>query len=421
MADAQTEQKQSLANLRVLDMTRILAGPSCTQLLGDLGAEVIKVERPGTGDDTRGWGPPFLKDDNGQETNESSYFLAANRNKKSIAIDISKPEGQKILQDIARQSDIFVENFRVGQLQRYGLDYESLKTLNPGLIYCSVTGFGQTGPLKERPGYDFMIQGMGGIMSLTGFPDEEGGEPTKVGVGITDIVCGMYACSAILSALHYRHQTSKGQYIDMSLFDSQLAWLINQGAGYLNSGEIPPRRGNEHPTIVPYSTFEGSDKTFIIAVGNDAQFQRLCDILGQAELSQDPRFARNTDRVRNRRDLLPILNELTRKRKADEWLSLLEQSAIPCGPIHNLQEAFDHPQAKARNMSIEMPHAVGKGNKVSLIGNPIKLSETPISYRHAPPLLGEHTREVLQHVLNMSAHDIDDLEARNIVAHYKNN
>ncbi|MEM7621378.1 MAG: CaiB/BaiF CoA-transferase family protein [Pseudomonadota bacterium] len=409
---------QALSGLRVLDLTRILAGPTCTQLLGDLGADVIKVERPGHGDDTRGWGPPFLKDQNGNDTDESAYFLSANRSKKSIAIDLSQPDGQKIISDIAKQSDVLVENFRVGQLARYNLDYETLKQQNEKLIYCSITGFGQTGPLKYRPGYDFMAQGIGGIMSLTGFPDAQEGEPTKVGVGITDVVCGMYACTAILSALHHRHQTGQGQYIDMALYDSQLAWLINQGVGYLISGEVPPRRGNEHPTIVPYGTFPASDKTFIIAVGNDTQFARLCQVLGAPKIAQDLRFKHNVDRVRNRSELLPLLNDLTAKQTAEYWLTQLEDNHIPCGPINNLQDAFDNPQAQHRNMSITLQHPLGQNNEVSLIGNPIQLSQTPVSYKLPPPLRGEHTREVLQDILRISESDIRMLEQDGIIEDY---
>lgn len=419
MTQHSPHSQQALSGLRILDLTRILAGPTCTQLLGDLGADVIKIERPVSGDDTRGWGPPFLKDDAGLETGESAYYLAANRSKRSIAVDMSKPDGQKIIRDLAQQSDILVENFRVGQLARYGLDYETLKKTNEKLIYCSITGFGQDGPYKHRPGYDFMIQGMGGIMSLTGFPDDQGGEPTKVGVGITDVVCGMYACTAILSALHHRTHTGLGQYIDMALFDSQLAWLINQGASYLNSQEVPPRRGNEHPTIVPYGTFPASDRTFIIAVGNDTQFQRLCAVLGKPELADDERFTKNTNRVRNREALIPLLNELTKEKTAQEWLVLLEEAAIPCGPINNLEEAFHDPQAQHRNMTITLPHVLGSNNEVHLIGNPIKFSDTPITYTKAPPLLGEHTHEVLRDVLGMNESDIEALEQNNVVQTYK--
>ncbi|WP_232822959.1 CaiB/BaiF CoA transferase family protein [Oceanibium sediminis] len=383
-----------LTGLRVLDLSRILAGPTATQLLSDLGAEVIKIERPGKGDDTRGWGPPFLQDADGNDTPESAYYLCANRGKKSVAVDIATPEGQDIVRALALKSDILIENFKVGGLKKYGLDYDSLAPQNPCLIYCSITGFGQTGPLAHRAGYDFLIQGMGGIMSLTGEP---GRDPMKVGVGIADVMCGMYANTAILSALHARQTSGKGQYIDVSLLDSQLAWLINQGQAYLVDEKPPPQRGNEHPTIVPYGTFPASDRAFILAVGNDGQFARFCAAAGHPELAEDPRFARNVDRVHNREVLIPLLGEITKTRTAADWIALLDDKAVPCGPINTVAEAFAQPQAQARGMTITMDHPVS--GSVELIANPIRMSGTPIEYQGAPPTVGQHTAEVLSDVL----------------------
>ncbi|WP_428688424.1 CaiB/BaiF CoA transferase family protein, partial [Roseibium sp.] len=335
--------KGALSGLLVLDLSRILAGPTCTQVLGDLGAEVIKIERPGRGDDTRGWGPPFLKDREGRETGESAYYLSTNRNKASVTIDLARPEGQKLVADLAEKADILVENFKVGDLKRRGLDYETLKARNPRLIYCSISGFGQTGPYAHRAGYDFLIQGMGGIMSLTGFPDEEDGTETKCGVGIADVMCGMYATVSILAALNHRHETGEGQYIDVSLLDAQVSWLINQGAGYLVSGEVPGRLGNGHPTIVPYETFPAADRSFILAVGNDSQFGKFCEVAGAPELAADPLYAKNADRVRNRKQLVPIIRRLTIEKSADEWIALLEEAGVPCGPVNDLGQVFSDP------------------------------------------------------------------------------
>jgi len=415
MTDSETGNQASndtargpLEGLRVLDLSRILAAPTCTQLLGDLGADVIKVERPGTGDDTRSWGPPFLGD---EAHGESAYFLSSNRNKRSVAIDIATEEGQGLVKALAKQSDVVIENFKVGGLARYGLDYESLSAINPALIYCSITGFGQTGPYKHRAGYDFLIQGMGGIMSITGFPDDQGGQPTKVGVGIADVMCGMYAASAILSALHWRHQTGRGQYIDLALLDSQIAWLINQGAAYLVTGENPNRLGNGHPHIVPYETFPASDGHFIIAVGNDAQFARLCAVLEQPGWSADPRFATNAARVRNRATLVPMIGEITVTRASDEWIAELERAGVPCGPVNTLEQVFNDPQVQTRGMRVSMPHAHAPDGQVDLIGNPVKLSESPVSYRRAPPRLGEHTDEVLREMLGLDETEIASLRA----------
>ncbi|MEM7613468.1 MAG: CaiB/BaiF CoA-transferase family protein [Pseudomonadota bacterium] len=383
-----------LAGLRVLDLSRILAGPTATQLLSDLGAEVIKIERPGVGDDTRGWGPPFLQDAEGNDTRESAYYMCANRGKKSVAVDLGHPDGQAIIKALAAESDVLIENFKVGGLAKYGLDYASLKDAHPRLIYCSITGFGQTGPLSHRAGYDFLIQGMGGIMSLTG---EAGRDPMKVGVGIADVMCGMYATTGILSALHARHATGRGQHIDVSLLDSQLAWLINQGQGYLVDGKVPPQRGNEHPTIVPYGTFPASDRVFILAIGNDGQFARFCEVAGRADLAEDPRFRRNVDRVRNREALIPLLGEVTATRTAADWIAALDDKAVPCGKINTVAEAFAQPQAVAREMTVRLPHPVS--GHVDLIGNPIRMSETPVAYQGAPPMVGQHTRDVLSDVL----------------------
>lgn len=389
----------------MLDLSRILAGPTCTQLLGDLGADVIKIERPGTGDDTRAWGPPFLD----PEGRESAYFLSSNRNKRSVEIDLASPAGQDLIRRLAAKSDVLVENFKVGGLARYGLDYPNLSGINPALIYCSITGFGQTGPYRHRTGYDFLIQGMGGIMSITGFPDEAGGQPTKVGVGIADVMCGMYAASAILAALHARRHTGRGQHIDLALLDAQIAWLINQGAAYLVTGETPGRLGNGHPQIVPYETFPAEDGHFIIAVGNDAQFARLCTVLGQTDWPRDPRFATNAARVKHRATLVPLVAQITITRPAQSWIAALEEASVPCGPVNTLAQAFSDPQARHRSMRITMDHPAAPDGQVDLIGNPVKMSETPISYRRAPPMLGAHTDEVLRDLLELEDAAIEAL------------
>lgn len=403
----------ALSGLVVLDLSRILAGPTCTQILGDLGAEVIKIERPGRGDDTRGWGPPFLKDEAGCETHESAYYLSSNRNKASVAIDLASAEGQKLIVELAKKADILVENFKVGDLKRRGLDYDSLKAANPGLIYCSISGFGQTGPYAHRAGYDFLIQGMGGIMSLTGFPDEEGGTETKAGVGIADVMCGMYATVSILAALNHRHRTDEGQYIDISLLDAQVSWLINQGVAYLVSGEVPGRLGNGHPTIVPYETFPASDRNFILAVGNDSQFQKFCAVAGSADLAEDPRFAKNADRVRNRKELVPIIRRLTIEKSADEWIELLEREGVPCGPVNDLAQVFADPQILTRHMKITMDHP--QSGTVDLIGSPINLSKTPVAYEKAPPMLGADTETVLSRHLGLSREELKKLAEQGIV------
>ncbi|MGI9350767.1 MAG: CaiB/BaiF CoA transferase family protein [Rhizobiaceae bacterium] len=404
-----------LHGLKVLDLSRILAGPTCTQLFGDLGAEIIKIERPGKGDDTRAWGPPFLKDDKGNETTESAYYLSTNRNKNSVAVDLTNPEGQKIIRELVKGCDVLIENFKAGDLARYGLDYNTLSEINPKLIYCSITGFGMTGPYAKRPGYDFLIQGMGGIMSLTGKPDEQGGEPTKCGVGIADVMCGMYASTAILSALHARHESGKGQHIDISLLDCQVAWLINQGAGYLISGEVPPRRGNEHPTIIPYGTFKASDQAFIIAAGNDSQYQRMCDVIGAPELATDARFAKNADRVRNRHILIPLIDEKTQIKSSGHWLTTLEKAGVPSGPVNDLAQTFADPQIQHRKMAVKVEHRLAGEEGLNLIGNPLNFSDTPVSYAKAPPVRAEDTRDILAKHLGLDETKLDELEANGII------
>ncbi|MEL7429190.1 MAG: CaiB/BaiF CoA-transferase family protein [Pseudomonadota bacterium] len=420
MSETAAKQSGPLSGLKILDLSRILAGPTCTQLFGDLGAEVIKIERPGKGDDTRFWGPPFLKDKDGNDTTESAYYLSANRNKNSVAVDLTKPEGQAIIRELAGECDVLVENFKTGDLKRHGLDYDAIKEVNPALIYCSITGFGMTGPYAHRPGYDFLIQGMGGIMSLTGKPEEEGGEPMKCGVGIADVMCGMYASTAILSALHARHTSGRGQQIDISLLDCQIAWLINQGAGYLVSGEVPPRRGNEHPTIVPYGTFRASDGSFIIAAGNDSQFERLCNVIGAPDLALDARFAKNRDRVLNRQTLIPLIDYLTVSQPSAYWLEKLEVAGVPCGPVNDLAQTFADPQVQHRQMAIEVPHRATGDGTVRLIGNPLKFSETPVQYEKAPPVRAEHTKEILSRHLGLSDETLAELEKNGIIECLKN-
>ncbi len=393
-----------LKGLRILDLSRILAGPTCTQILGDLGADVIKVERPGAGDDTRKWGPPYVKDSDGNDTSESAYYLCANRNKRSLTVDITKQEGQQIIRKLAVKCDVLIENYKVGGLKKYGLDYSSIKEEFPDLIYCSISGFGQTGPKSHRLGYDFMIQAMGGIMSVTGEPD---GSPMKVGVGIADVMCGMYAAVSILAAVRHRNQSGNsaaggnGQHIDLSLLDSQAAWLINSGSNYLTSGDNQHRLGNAHPNIVPYQAFQTSDSFFVLAVGNEIQFRKFCEFAGAPELPEDPRFKTNTDRVKNRKILAPMLNELTQQNSTQFWLEGLEKLQVPCGPVNTIKDVFDDPQIQHREMEISMPHPLSGKGQVSLIGSPVKMSETPVSYRNAPPTLGQHTDEILEEVLGM--------------------
>ncbi|MCE5982091.1 CaiB/BaiF CoA transferase family protein [Pseudomonas sp. LF19] len=404
----------ALSHLRVLDLSRVLAGPWSGQILADLGAEVIKVERPGSGDDTRAWGPPFLKDAYGENTSEAAYYLAANRNKRSLTIDFTQPEGQRLVRELAAKSDVLIENFKVGGLAAYGLDYESLKAINPRLVYCSVTGFGQTGPYAKRAGYDFMIQGLGGLMSLTGRPEgEEGAGPVKVGVALTDILTGLYSTVAILAALAHRDRDGGGQHIDMALLDVQVACLANQAMNYLTTGTPPRRLGNAHPNIVPYQDFPTADGDFILTVGNDGQFRKFAEVAGQLQWADDPRFTTNKQRVANRAELIPLIRQATVFKTTAEWVAQLEQAGVPCGPINDLAQMFADPQVKARGLAIEMPHPLA--GQVPQVASPIRLSETPVEYRHAPPLLGEHTEQILGEVLGLAASEIERLRVAKVV------
>ncbi len=394
----------ALSDIRVLDLTRILAGPTSTQILGDLGADIIKVERPGAGDDTRKWGPPYVKAEDGSDTRESAYYLSANRNKRSVAIDLARPEGQRLVKRLLGECDVLVENFKVGGLSRFGLSYDQLKEDFPGLVYCSITGFGQTGPYAPRAGYDYLAQGLGGIMSITGDP---GGQPMKVGVGISDIMCGMYAAVSVLAAIRHRDLTGKGQHIDLSLLDTQVAWLANEGMNYLVSGNVPRRLGNAHPNIVPYQLFDTADDPLILAVGNDAQFGRFCEFAGVPELSEDERFHTNSARIANRDALVDLLVPVLKARSRQHWLDGLEELGVPAGPVNNIAQVFEDPQVRHREMKVSVPHETAAGGAVDLIGSPINLSETPVRYRHAPPVLGQHTDQVLREVLG-----VDDEELR---------
>jgi glutaryl-CoA transferase len=403
-----------LSHIRVLDLSRVLAGPWAGQTLADLGAEVIKVERPGTGDDTRGWGPPFLTDREGIPTSDAAYFLSANRGKKSVTIDFTRPEGRDLVYRLAAESDILLENFKVGGLAKYGLDYASLSAVNPRLIYCSITGFGQTGPDRQRAGYDFLIQGMGGLMSVTGEPEgTPGGGPLKVGVAIVDIFTGMYASTAVLAALAHRERTGEGQHIDLALLDVQVATLANQAMNYLISGQSPSRLGNAHPNIVPYQACPTADGHIILAVGNDRQFRKFCQVAACPELADDPRFATNAARVNHREELMSRLKPVLKSRPKAEWISQLEAAGVPCGPIHTLAEVFAHPQVEARQMRIELDHP--QAGRVPLVGNPMKFSRTPLVYRQAPPILGEHNREVFQNLLQLSAEECRQLKETGVV------
>ena len=399
----------ALAGIRVLDLSRVLAGPWAAQLLGDLGAEVIKVERPGTGDDTRTWGPPFVRGGDGEPTTDAAYTLCTNRNKRSITVDMQARAGQILLQDLARQCDVVIENFKTGSLAKVGLDWAALSAINPRLVYCSITGFGQTGPYAQRAGYDFLIQGMGGLMSITGQPDgEPGAGPVKVGVALTDILTGLYAANAIQAALHARHRTGRGQYIDLALLDVGVACLGNQAMNYLHSGVAPQRMGNAHPNTVPYQDFPTADGHMILATGNDGQYARFCAAAGHPEWATDPRFARNSDRLQHRDVLIALLRTATVQRTTGEWIALLEQAGVPCGPINSIADVFADPQVRARGLQITMPHAGGAD--VALVANPIRMSDTPVQYRQAPPQLGQHTRAVLQDVLGMGDERIDALQ-----------
>lgn len=386
-----------LDGVRVLDLSRILAGPTCTQLLGDLGADVLKVERPGHGDDTRGWGPPFVRDADGEETEESAYYLCANRNKRSLAIDFTDPEGAALIARLAERSDVLIQNFKVGTLEKRGLDYESLRARCPRLVYCSISGFGQTGPRRAEPGYDFLVQAMGGIMSLTGEPE---GQPMKVGVGVADVMCGMYATVGILAALRHRDQTGDGQHIDLALFDAQVAWLINGATNYLTSGALPRRFGNAHPNVVPYQVFATADGHVVLAVGNDGQFARWCAVAGADALGADERFTTNAGRIRNRDALIGPMADKMKERTTDAWIRDLRDAKVPVGPVNTLDRVFDDAQTKHREMRVTMHHA--HGGTVDLLGNPLKLSQTPVSYRRSPPVRAQHTDEVLVEALGVS-------------------
>jgi crotonobetainyl-CoA:carnitine CoA-transferase CaiB-like acyl-CoA transferase len=400
----------ALSGLRVLDLSRILAGPTATQLLADLGAEVIKIEKPEAGDDTRGWGPPFLKNAQGQDTRESAYYLSSNRGKHSVTVDIASPQGQAVIRRMAETSDVLVENFKLGDLDRYGLGYDQLHKLNPKLIYCSISGFGRTGPDKHRAGYDFLIQAEGGLMSLTG-----DAAPMKAGVGVADVVCGLYAAIGILAAVAARHKSGTGQFIDLALMDAQIALLVNQGVAYLTDGEVPPRRGNDHPTIVPYGIFPASDGDFALAVGNDQQFHRFVTLAESPELAHNPLYAKNADRVRNRATLVPILRQLTMKRTLTDWISLLAAEGVPAGPVNSLDHVFEGAHVAARQMRIRLPHKRAAAGHVNLIGNPLKLSETPVQYTKPPPCLGEDTDRVLKTLFAFSDHDIEALREQGIL------
>lgn len=404
----------ALSGLRVLDLSRVLAGPWASQTLADMGAEVIKVERPGAGDDTRGWGPPFAKDANDEDTTEAAYYLTANRGKKSLTIDITKPEGQEIVRDLAAQSDVVLENFKVGGLAKYGLDYTTLSALNPKLVYCSITGFGQDGPYKDRPGYDFMIQGMGGLMSITGAPDSvPGGQPMKVGVAVADIFTGLYATIGILAALRHRDETGEGQYIDLALLDVQAAVLANQAMNYLTTGNAPGRLGNAHPNIVPYEAFPTADGYLILAVGNDSQFKSFCAVAGLENLPLDERYATNRKRVANRDALVPLIRQAMVTKTTDEWIVALEKANVPCGPINTLDRVFDNPQLKHRGMVKQLDHPTA--GSVPTVGNPIKFSKTPITDEKAPPMLGQHSDEILRQVADLSDDQIAKLRQAGIV------
>lgn len=409
----------ALDGIRVLDLSRVLAGPWCTQTLADLGAEVIKVERPGSGDDTRSWGPPFLKDRAGQDTAEAAYYLGANRNKRSITCDIARPQGQALVRELAAKCHVFVENFKVGDMARYGLDYQSLRKINPALVYCSVTGFGQTGPYRERAGYDYAVQGMGGLMSITGERDDIGGGPQKVGVAVADLFTGMYSAVGILAALRHAERTGEGQHVDMALLDTQVAMLANLGANYLVSGKVPGRSGNAHQNIVPYQVFEvapsadGHQDHLILAVGNDGQFAKFCQVAGRPELAADARFARNQDRVRNRAVLVPMLEALMKTRTKADWLGALEAAKVPCGAINNLAEVFADPQVRERGMVHTWDHPLS--GEVKLVGSPLKLSATPVRTDAHPPLLGQDTEDVLREVLGCSDERIAGLRAAEVI------
>lgn len=421
-SDTDAPARTALGHLRVLDLSRVLAGPWCTQNLADLGADVIKIEMPGSGDDTRHWGPPFFPDAQGRPTPDACYYAACNRNKRSVTIDMATPEGQDLIRRLARDSDVLVENFKTGGLKRYGLDYASLSALNPRLIYCSITGFGHTGPYAPRAGYDLLIQAMSGLMSITGHADgEPGGGPIRVGVAVLDVFTGLYATAAVLAALEARHHTGRGQHIDMALLDTAMAILANQGAGYLNAGTIPQRQGNTHPSVVPYQDFPTEDGRMLLAIGNDGQFARFCEAAGLPWAS-DTRFATNAARVINRATLIPMMEAVTRTRSTAAWIALLEDKAVPCGPINNIGQAFADPQVRARGLRIEQERYPGAEpppgetiNRVVGTASPLRLADTPPTLRYAPPALGQHTDEVLRERLGLDAAQVQALRQKGVL------
>ncbi|MDQ3188469.1 MAG: CoA transferase [Pseudomonadota bacterium] len=405
---------KSLGHLRVLDLTRVLAGPWCTQLLADLGAEVIKIERPRSGDDTRHWGPPYLKDATGNETSESAYYLSANRGKQSVTLDISTTDGQELVRKLAAQCDVVVENYKVGQLSKYGLGYAALAAINPKVIYCSITGFGQTGPHRNRPGYDFIMQGVGGFMSITGERDDRpGGGPQKAGVAVSDLMTGMYSTVAILAAVTHRDRTGEGQYIDMALYDVMIAMLANMNMNYLTSGKAPQRAGNAHANIVPYQVFAAADGHIVVTVGNDSQFIKFCEVAGVPRLAADARYRRNADRVRNREALIAVLDPILRARPVASWVDELDAAGVPCGPINDIAHALADPQVAARGLRIDLAHALA--GTVPMVANPIKLSATPPVYELPPPMLGEHTASVLRTYAGVDEAQLSELIARGVV------
>ena len=404
-------RSDALSHVRVLDLSRVLAGPWASQALADLGAEVIKVERPGTGDETRGWGPPWLRDAHGHETRASAYFASANRAKKSIAVDLARPEGQAIVRRLAQRADVLLENYKVGALARHGLGYEQLAAENPRIVYCSITGFGQSGPYRGRAGYDLLIQGMGGLMSITGEAD---GEPVKVGVAVTDVLTGMYAATAVLAALAHRDRSGRGQHIDLALLDVQIAMLANQAQSYLVTGRAPGRLGNAHPSIVPYQAFATSDGHIVLAIGNDGQFARFCEVAGRPELARDPRFATNASRVQHRGELVAALAPILAARGAADWVGALEAAGVPCGPINDLAQVFEDPHVRHRGVRVEVPDP--RCGTVPVVASPIRLSETPVRYDTPPPALGQHTREVLVGILGMDEAQVDALLERGVIA-----
>ena len=413
-ANAGSSREPPLIGVKVLDLSRVLAGPWAGQMLADLGADVIKVERPGAGDDTRAWGPPYLKDKRGRDTNEAAYFLCANRNKRSVTIDVACAEGRDLVRKLASEADVLLENFKLDGLKQYGLDYESVKAINPRLVYCSITGFGQTGPYAPRAGYDFLIQGMGGLMSITGRPDgEEGAGPQKVGVALTDIMTGLYATIAVQAALAERARSGLGQHIDLALLDVQIACLANQASNYLAGGVVPRRMGNAHPNIVPYQDFPTSDGDMILAIGNDGQFAKFSRVAGHAEWVTDERFATNPQRVAHRALLIPLIRQATVMRTTHEWIAALETAGVPCGPINRIDEVFADPHVQARGMRVELPHPTA--GTVPLVANPIRLSGSPVSYRLAPPQLAQHTDEVLRDWLGLQEQALDALRRNSVI------